>query len=136
MMRTSVSLENNNLWKRFVALHCFDTKMNDFLSVMGFEASYYTQVHWLKNRRCIRTKENEVDVRDEVFDFRVSRAIVDSTLFLRSVSAGKSLYIFKAPWLFGLANHKHFQLFPSCTSGNHACQSLICVKCVFQLIVG
>ena len=34
------SLENTNLWKRFVALHCFDTKTNDFFSVIGFEAWY------------------------------------------------------------------------------------------------
>ena len=44
-----------------------------------------------------------------------------------SVSERKLLYIFKAPWLFGLAIHKHFQLFPSCTSGRHACQSYFTV---------
>ena len=69
-------LEKTNLWKRFIALHCFDTKTNDFLSVMGFEASYYTPVHWLKNRRCTWRQENQVDVR-EVLGFRVSRAIVN-----------------------------------------------------------
>ena len=49
-------LENNNLWEWFVALHCFDTKMNDFL------ASYYTLVHWLQNRHCIWRQENQIDV--------------------------------------------------------------------------
>ena len=69
-------LENTNLWKRFVALYYFDAKTNDFLSVMGFEASYYTLVHLLKNRCCIWRQENQVDVR-EVLGFRVSRAIVN-----------------------------------------------------------
>ena len=32
-------LEKTNLWKRFVALHCFDTITYKFLLVMGFEAS-------------------------------------------------------------------------------------------------
>ena len=49
------------------------------------------------------------------------------TFFLRSVSAGKMFYIFKAPWLFGRANHKHFQLFPNCTSGRHDHQSYFTV---------
>ena len=62
---------NNDLWKRSVVLHCFDTKPNNFLSVMGFEASYY---NWLRNRRCIWRQESQVDIRD-VLDFRVSRAI-------------------------------------------------------------
>ena len=79
-------LENTNLWKRFVALHCFDTKTNDFLSVMGFEASYYTLVHWLKNRRCIWRQENQVDVR-EVLDFRVSRVIVNQKGNLSALSS-------------------------------------------------
>ena len=48
-------------------------------------------------------------------------------LFLRFVSSGKLLYIFKAPWLFGLANHKHFQFFLCCTSGRHAYQSYFTV---------
>ena len=64
------------MWKQFVALHCFDTKTNDFLSVMGFKALYCTLVHWLKNRSCIWKQENQVDVC-EVLDFRVSRAIVN-----------------------------------------------------------
>ena len=67
-------LENTNLWKRFVAFHYFDTKKNDFLSVIGLEASYYTLVHWLKNRRCIWGQESQVDVR-EVLDFRVSEQL-------------------------------------------------------------
>ena len=58
----------------FAALHCFDSKTNDSLSVMGFEASYYTLVDWLKNRRCIWRQENQVDVC-EVFDFRVAKTI-------------------------------------------------------------
>ena len=77
MIIPSVSfLGNTNLWKRFVALHCFDTKTNDFLSVMGFEDSYYTLVHWLKNRCCIWIQENQVDVR-EALDFSVNRATVN-----------------------------------------------------------
>ena len=74
-------LENTNLWKRFVALHCFDTKAIDFLSVMGFEASYYTLVQWLKNRQ-----EDQVDVC-EVLDFRVSRAIVNQKSNLSALIA-------------------------------------------------
>ena len=58
-----------------VALRCFDRKTNNFLSIMGFEASYYTLVHWLKNRSCMLRQENQVDVC-EVLDFRVSRAII------------------------------------------------------------
>ena len=146
-------LKNTNFWKWFVALHCFDTKTNDFLWVMGFEASYYTLVHWLKNSYCIWRQENWVDVR-EVLDFRVSKAIVNRkgnlsalsskgwvefsyplfkynschpTFFPCSVSAGKLLYIFKVPWLLGLPNHKYFQLFPSSTGGRHACQSYFTV---------
>ena len=79
-------LENTNLWKRFVALHCFDTKTNDFLLVMGFEASYYIQVNCLKNRRGIWRQENQVDVR-EVLDFRVSRAIVNHKGNLSALSS-------------------------------------------------
>ena len=67
-------LENTNLWKWFVALHCVDTKTNNFFLAMGFEDSYYTLVHWLKNRRCMWMQENQVGPR-EVLDFRVSRAI-------------------------------------------------------------
>ena len=59
-----------------VALRCFDRKTNNFLSVMGFEASNYTLVHWLKNRSCMLRQENQVDVC-EVLDFRVSRAIIN-----------------------------------------------------------
>ena len=69
-------LKNTNLWQRLVTLHCFDTKTNDFLTVMGFEASYYALVHWLKDRRCIWRQENQVDVH-EVLDLRVSRVIVN-----------------------------------------------------------
>ena len=69
-------LKNTNLWKRFVALDCFDTKKNDFFSTMSFEALYHTLVHWLKNRRCIWRRENQVKVR-EVLDFRVSRGNVN-----------------------------------------------------------
>ena len=69
-------LENTNLWKWFVALHCFDTKTNNFLSVMGFEASYYT----------VWRQENQVDVR-KVLDFRVSRAIVNQKGNLSALSS-------------------------------------------------
>ena len=57
-----------------------------FLSVMGFEVSYYTLVHWLKNRRCIWRHENQVDVR-EVLDFSVSREIVNQKGNLSALSA-------------------------------------------------
>ena len=70
---------------RFVALHCFDTKANDFLLVMGFEASYYTLIHWLKNRRCIWRQENQVDVR-EFLDFRVGSAIFDHKYNISALS--------------------------------------------------
>ena len=53
--------------------------------------------------------------------------LLSSNFFSRFVSSGKLLYIFKAPWLFGLANHKHFQFFPCCTSGCHAYQSYFTV---------
>ena len=79
-------LEKTNLRKWFVALHCFDKKTNDFLSVMGFEASYYTLVHWLKNRRCIWRHENQVDVR-EVLVFMESRAIVNQKGDLSALSS-------------------------------------------------
>ena len=79
-------LENTNLWKQFVALHCFDTKTNDFLSIMGFEVSYYTLVHWLKNRRCIWRQENQVDVR-EVLDFGLSSEIVNQKGNLSALSS-------------------------------------------------
>ena len=68
--------ENTDLWKQFVALHGVDTKMNDFLLIIDFEALHYILVHWLKNRRCIWRQENQVDVH-EVLDFRVSRAILN-----------------------------------------------------------
>ena len=51
-----------------------DTKTNDFISVIGFEASYHTLVHWLTNRRSTWRQENQTDVC-EVLNFRVSRAI-------------------------------------------------------------
>ena len=79
-------LENTNLWKQFVALHCFDTGMNNFLLVMGFETSYYTLVHCLKNRHCIWMQENQVDVH-EVFDFRVSSTIVNQKGNLSALSS-------------------------------------------------
>ena len=119
---------------------------------MGFEALYYILVHWLKNRRCIWRQENQVGVRFMISgwagQFSIRRATfllwarkdessflthssnktpVIQTFFLRSVSAGKLICIFKALWLFGLANHKHFQPFPSCTSSCHACQSYFTV---------
>ena len=79
-------LKNTNMWKQFVALHCFDTKTNDFLSVMGFKALYCTLVHWLKNRSCFSKQENQVDVC-EVLDFRVSRAIVNQKGYLSVLSS-------------------------------------------------
>ena len=79
-------LENTNLWKQFVALHRLDTRTNDFLSVMGFEASYYTLVHWLESIRCIWRQENQADVR-EVLDFRVSRAIANQNGNLSGLSS-------------------------------------------------
>ena len=79
-------LENINLWKQFVALHCFDTRMNNFLLVMGFKALYLTLVHWLKNRHCIWSQENQADVH-EVLDFRVSNAIVNQKGNLSALSS-------------------------------------------------
>ena len=155
MMIPSVSLKNINLWMQFVALHCFDTRMNNFLLVMGFvfdpgalveEQTLYLEPRksgwclwgsWFQDEQCNCQSEGQ----PFCFELkRMSRLFLPTlqnschpAFLLHSVSAGKLLYIFKAPWLFGLANHKHFQLFPSCTSSHHACQSYFNVLASWRL---
>ena len=100
---------------------------------------YYTLVLCLKSRRCNWRLENQVDVR-EVLDFRMRRAIANqkgnlSALTLKGwVDLSYPLFklischptFFLCPILAGscftLPSDKHFQLFPSFSSGCHACQ--------------
>ena len=93
-MIPSVSLlENTNLWKRFVAFHCFDTHRNNFFLIMGFEALYYTLIHWLKNKRCIWRQENQADVREVLISGWAGQPSVRKATFLFWAQKDKSSFL-------------------------------------------
>ena len=133
-------LENTNLWKRFVTLHCFDgiwgfvlhpgpLVEEQTLHLEAGKSGWCSWGSWFQGEQGNCQSEGqlfcfELERMSPVFWSTLQIKLLSSNFFLRSVSAGTLLYIFKAPCLFGLANHKHFQLFPSCTSGRHSCQSV------------